>query len=191
MQQKGVHKLHQTEKYQQISVLKSPSWQMVYNTRKWKKKTSIRISTEIYARKKKTLRIDESNYLEHQDSKISQNNQFNTFRFLLLPIHQSSNSNETIILDEGLPFKNREHEHRFVSEATVSLPNESALNNCASSNIKRSHDPTYLQHQKFPVCHYTGGTDRTSQIFGHNWPAQFLGTKTLFQLVPNSKDIVQ
>lgn len=141
--------------------------------------------------KKKTLRIDESNYLEHQDSKISQNNQFNTFRFLLLSIHQSSNSNETIILDEGLPFKNREHEHGFVSEATVSLPNESALNNCASSNIKRSHDPTCPQHQKFPVCHYTGGTNRTSQIFGHNWPAQFLWTKTLFQLVPNSKDIVQ
>lgn len=145
MQQKGVHKLHQTEKYQQISVLKSPSWQMVYNTRKWKKKKKKK-DFHPYKHwnicpKKKTLRIDESNYLEHQDSKISQNNQFNTFRFLLLSIHQSSNSNETIILDEGLPFKNREHEHGFLSEATVSLPNESALNNCASSNIKRSHDP--------------------------------------------------
>lgn len=148
--------------------------------------TSIRKSTEIYAQKN-TLRIDKSNYLEHQDSKISPNNQFNTFHFLLLSIHQCSNSNETTILDEGLPFKNREHEHGFVSAANVSLPNESALNNCASSNIKRSHGLTYPQHQKFPVCHYTDGTDRTSQIFGHNWPTQILWTKTLFRLVSKLK----
>lgn len=35
--------------------------------------------------KKNTLRIDKSKYLEHQDSKISPNNQFNTFASFSYP----------------------------------------------------------------------------------------------------------